>query len=64
MPTDPLAESGIYAFAPDLTNIIKIADVVVAADYEVPMLLEIKGELVYMMAPDDPRFTQSATILK
>lgn len=58
-----IAENGNFAFAPDLTNIIKVADVVAVNDPEVPVLLELKGELVYMTLPYDTPISEHATIL-
>lgn len=57
---ETLADNGIYAFVPDLTNTIRIGDVAVVVHHEVPMLLEMKGDLIYMQQPIDPRFTAAS----
>jgi hypothetical protein len=49
---DRLADLGHYSFVVDLTNIIKVSDIAVVFDPEIPLLLEVKGDKVHIIASD------------
>ena len=47
---EQLANLGYVALVSDLTNLIKIADVIVPTQSEIPLLLEFKGERIYTVS--------------